>query len=76
MIFVNLGIPYLAYFDPKKYTKLKTQILFFLSFMLKLRQCGKATKFEKNLHLVLTFTQKRQNKWEIFCKFLWPFQKT
>ena len=37
--------------------------------LLKLKFSEKATKFEKNLPFVLTFTQEHQNKWEIFFKF-------
>ena len=34
--------------------------------IVKLRFSEKALKFEKNIPLVLTFTLKRQNKWEFF----------
>ena len=40
---------------------------------LKLGYYEKATNFEKISHV---FTQYRQNKWEIFYKFLWPFQES
>jgi len=44
-------------------------------FEVKLRYCEKATKFEKNLLLVLKLLSKHQNKWEIFSIFCGLFRK-
>ena len=42
----------------------------------KFKYCEKATELEKNHSLVLTFTQQRQEKWEVVFKFLGPSPNT
>ena len=39
-------------------------------FSVKFKYCEKPQKFEENIPLVLTFTQQRQEKWEVVLGFL------